>query len=163
MKYILAENYILLAWNELAKHSDKLIAAHKKWVSFGAMAPYCKLITEEKEVEEFNRRNLSIFTDIAIAIARDSGVASMLNYRGASDDEQVSPIVKHALFIVKLFGGAQTFVTNAVEQATLIHTEGSNLDLKDSLHRGAAIIQPYPGGNSVNPPIQTTAPLKIIT
>ncbi|QXV86528.1 hypothetical protein QKU94_gp4 [Arlivirus sp. virus] len=151
-KYILCENPILLAWNELAKHTDKLIAAYDKWIKLGQMAPYCKLFCAEAEVEEFNRRNLSIFCDIAVAIAKNEGTTSLQNYRGTMDNDQTSPIIKQALTIVNLYGGAQTYVTNAMDHGLLI--EENNEELRRQLHRGGLITDPPPSGQSTSDPIQ---------
>lgn len=54
MKYIVLENPILLAWQELAKYSPILIAAVKRYQSLGELAPYAKFTWKPEDVREFS-------------------------------------------------------------------------------------------------------------
>lgn len=136
-KYIVCQNPILLAWNEVAKYSDKLIAAYKKFESLGDMGPYAKLMHASHELPEFNRANFDLLNTIAIEIAKMSGQMSMVNYKGVQPNENIAPIVEQAKQIVDYFGGARTHGTEAVDKGILI--EPDNDDLRRMLHRGGNI------------------------
>lgn len=134
-KYIIVENPILLAWNELEKHVASLYAAYRKWVELGDQAPYCKMLLPSQDLPEFNRINLNIFTAIARKIAERDGHSSVQYYRGGTADLNLEKVVNQAMVIIDYYGGAITHATNAVDRGVLI--EDDNEDLRRALHTGA--------------------------
>lgn len=73
-------------------------------------ALFTRLIYEDEDVFKFIKDNLSLFSDIAAEIAKNSGNASLAYYKGAGNN--TSRVVAAALKIVRWWGGARIRATN---------------------------------------------------
>lgn len=85
LRYILLENPILLAWQELAKYSPDLVAAIKRYRNLGEDAPYAKFLYTPDQIPEFTSDRLAIMAHIARAIAIREGNSSLQHFKGTDN------------------------------------------------------------------------------
>ncbi|KAG8287212.1 hypothetical protein J6590_043582 [Homalodisca vitripennis] len=125
LHWIIILNPDLLMWNELSKFFPMLVAASCKFTEIGELAPWCKLILPVEELTEFKAENLNLPYAVAKALATHCGNSSNKNIQGTPEEAffmtssnkniQGTPEeaffkdkVKHAIYIVKIAGGAKT-------------------------------------------------------
>lgn len=119
MKYIILENPILLAWQELAKYSPTLIAAVKRYQSLGESAPYAKFICKPEDLKEFGSESITMMAHIARAIAITEGASSFQNFKGTETARISARVLARALEIVSMSGGSNTRDTASMRHALL--------------------------------------------
>ncbi|KAG8287210.1 hypothetical protein J6590_043580 [Homalodisca vitripennis] len=108
LHWIIILNPDLLMWNELSKFFPMLVAASCKFTEIGELAPWCKLILPVEELTEFKAENLNLPYAVAKAIATHCGNSSNKNIQGTPEEAFFKDKVKHAIYIVKIAGGAKT-------------------------------------------------------
>lgn len=125
MKYIVLENPILLAWQELANYSPTLIAAVKKYQSLGESAAYAKFICKPEDLREFSSESITMMAHIARAIAINEVASSFQNFKGTDTARINDRVLARALEIVSASGGANTRDTASMRHA-LLAPEGND-------------------------------------
>lgn len=127
----------LWVWNELAKYLPAIQAAQNKYESIGTMAPRCKTILPPQEVLEFQAQKLSIPFSVARRISIEYGNGTLENLQGDNKTPQIRAITDHALYIVRMAGGARTIDTIAIRAWR--YNGYQNPELYQSLNKGALI------------------------
>lgn len=108
LTWILDTNDILLAWHEIGKFTPHICAAYSKYQQLGHMAPWAKMILPAVEVQEFSSDKLIIPFTVARAISAKYGSSTTNQIEGANNNTTIDRIVKKALKIVAIAGGART-------------------------------------------------------
>ncbi|KAG8255009.1 hypothetical protein J6590_102841 [Homalodisca vitripennis] len=135
LHWIILLNPDLLMWNELSKFIPMLVAASLKYAELGELAPWCKLILPIEELTEFRADNLNVPYAVAQGIASEFGTGSNRNLVGAEKDPHIKNVVKHAIYIVKVAGGAKTVDVMALRQWR--YNGYQNPRLESALNTGA--------------------------
>lgn len=105
---IVLKNPILLAWNGLAKHMPKFIAAINLFKSMGPEAPFCKFLYPSKDLTPFQHANIGIFISIAHEILILEGNTTFRNYQGINQSGLPEDISQKVKEIIGLYSGAVT-------------------------------------------------------
>lgn len=106
----------LLFWNELAKYLPYLYAAYTRYRRFGSNADWAKLLLPPDELKEFASDKLQILYTVAGAISQKYGSSSASFIEGTNDADGTKEIVRQALNIVRIAGGAKTMDVMALRQ-----------------------------------------------
>lgn len=114
--WIATLNPDLLFWNELAKYLPFLYAAYTRYKSFNQYSDWAKLMIPPDELREFASDKLQVLYTVARAISQRYGSASVSYIEGTNDAEGTKEIVRQALNIVKVAGGARTIDVMALRR-----------------------------------------------
>lgn len=133
--WIATLNPDLLFWNELAKYLPFLYAAYSRYKSFGANADWAKLLLPPDELKEFASDKLQVLYTVARAISQRYGSSSVANIEGTNEADGTTEIVRQALNIVKIAGGARTIDVMALRQWR--YNGFTNTRLTEELNTGA--------------------------
>lgn len=106
--WIATLNPYLLFWNELAKYLPFLYAAYTRYKSFNQYADWAKLMVPPEDLREFASEKLQGLYTVARAISQHYGSVSTSFIEGTNQADGTKEIVRQALNIVKIAGGAQT-------------------------------------------------------
>lgn len=107
--WIATLNPDLLFWNELAKYLPFLYAAYTRYKSINQYADWSKLMVPPEDLREFASEKLQVlYTFImARAISQHYGSVSASFIEGTNQADGTKEIVRQALNIVKIAGGAR--------------------------------------------------------
>lgn len=107
--WITTLNPDLLFWNELAKYLPFLYAAvYSHYKSFNLYADWAKLMVPPEDLREFASEKLQVLYTVARAISQHYGNVSASFTEGTNQADGTKEIVRQALNIVKIAGGART-------------------------------------------------------
>lgn len=106
--WIATLNPDLLFWNELAKYLPFLYAAYTRYRSFNQYGDWAKLMVPPEDLKEFSSEKLQVLYTVARAISQHYGNVSASFIEGTNQADGTKEIVRQALNIVKIAGGART-------------------------------------------------------
>lgn len=98
----------LLFWNELGKYLPFLYAAYTRYRSFNQYGDWAKLMVPPEDLKEFSSEKLQVLYTVARAISQHYGNVSASFIEGTNQADGTKEIVRQALNIVKIAGGART-------------------------------------------------------
>lgn len=96
----------LLFWNELGKYLP--FAAYTRYRSFNQYGDWAKLMVPPEDLREFSSERLQVLYTVARAISQHYGNVSASFIEGTNQADGTKEIVRQALNIVKIAGGART-------------------------------------------------------
>lgn len=132
---ILVKRSYLLAWQELTAHTPYLIAAVKKFESFGSDGPYCKFLFPNDQLKEFQQNSICIFISIAFEVAYMEGKTSLKNYEGVTNTNLNTQITQKCREIIEIFSGAETHQVHDIK-SEILHDPVSESKQKTALTTG---------------------------
>lgn len=95
-------------WNELAKYLPFLYAAYTRYKSFNQYDDWAKLMVPPEDLREFASEKLQVLYTVARAISQHYGSVSASFIKGTNQADGTKEIVRQALNVVKIAGGART-------------------------------------------------------
>lgn len=98
----------LLFWNELAKYLPFLYAAYTRYKSFNQYADWAKLMVPPEDLREFASEKLQVLYTVARSISQHYGSVSASFIERTNQADGTKEIVRQALNIEKIAGGART-------------------------------------------------------